>query len=111
MYGQDKLNRTLRVNGQGEIIMPLVGAVKVAGLTTQEIEKRLSELYDAHFLVNPQITVEVKEFRHQRVAVTGAVNETRLLRNHRPPHPAGGLINGRRYCEPGSTNRWRGPSR
>lgn len=73
VYGQDALNRTLRVNGQGEIIMPMVGTVKVAGLTTQEIERRLSELYDARFLVNPQITVEVKDFRHQRVAVTGAV--------------------------------------
>jgi polysaccharide export outer membrane protein len=75
VYGQDDLNRTLRVNGQGEIIMPLVGAVKVGGLTTKEIETRLMELYDARFLVNPQITVEVEEFRHQRVAVTGAVNK------------------------------------
>lgn len=73
IYGQDKLNRELRVNGQGEITMPMVGVVKVGGMTAQEIEKRLVELYDAQFLVNPQITVEVKEFRHQRVAVTGAV--------------------------------------
>ncbi len=73
VYGQDNLNRTLRVNGQGEITMPLVGVVKVAGLAPKEIERRLGELYDARFLVNPQITVEVKEFRHQRVALTGAV--------------------------------------
>jgi polysaccharide export outer membrane protein len=63
----------MRVNGQGEITMPMVGVVKVAGMTPQEIEKRLAELYDAKYLVNPQVTVEVKEFRHQRVAVTGAV--------------------------------------
>jgi len=73
VLGQDALNRTLRVNGQGEIVMPMVGAVKVAGLTTQEIEKRLSDLYNASYLVNPQITVEVREYRHQRVAITGAV--------------------------------------
>jgi polysaccharide biosynthesis/export protein len=73
IYGQEKLNRELRVNGQGEIAMPLVGVVKVGGMTPQEIEKRLMELYDARYLVNPQITVGVKEFRHQRVAVTGAV--------------------------------------
>jgi polysaccharide export outer membrane protein len=75
ILGQDKLGRTLRVNGQGEITMPLVGVVQVAGLTPQEIEKRLAELYDARFLVNPQVTVAVKEFRHQRVAVTGAVSK------------------------------------
>jgi polysaccharide export outer membrane protein len=73
IFGQDNLNRELRVNGQGEITMPLVGVVKVAGLTPQEVQKRLEELYNARFLVNPQITVTVKEFRHQRVAVTGAV--------------------------------------
>jgi polysaccharide biosynthesis/export protein len=33
------------------------------------------ELYDARFLVNPQLTVGVKEYRHQRVAVTGAVDK------------------------------------
>lgn len=73
IFGQDNLNRELRVNGQGEIAMPLVGVVKVAGMTPQEVQKRLEELYNARFLVNPQITVTVKEFRHQRVAVTGAV--------------------------------------
>jgi polysaccharide export outer membrane protein len=73
VLGQDKLGRVLRVNGQGEISMPLVGVVKVAGMTPQEIEKRLVALYDAQFLVNPQISVAVKEFRHQRVAVIGAV--------------------------------------
>jgi polysaccharide export outer membrane protein len=73
VFGQDNLNRELRVNGRGEIAMPLVGVVKVADMTPTEIEKRLEELYDARFLVNPQITVTVKEYRHQRVAVTGAV--------------------------------------
>jgi polysaccharide biosynthesis/export protein len=73
VYGQDNLTRTLRVNGRGVIVMPLVGSVKVAGKTPQEIEEQLMELYGARFLVNPQITVGVKEYRHQRVAVTGAV--------------------------------------
>jgi polysaccharide export outer membrane protein len=73
IYGQDNLNREIRVNGQGEITMPLVGVVKVAGLTPTGIENRLEKLYNANYLVNPQITVTVKEYRHQRVAVTGAV--------------------------------------
>jgi polysaccharide biosynthesis/export protein len=73
IFGQDNLNRELRVNGQGEIAMPLVGVLKVAGLTPQQIQKHLEELYNARYLVNPQITVSVKEYRHQRVAVTGAV--------------------------------------
>ena len=73
VFGQDDLNREVRVNGQGEITMPLVGVVKVAGLTPTRIEARLEKLYNANYLVNPQITVTVKEYRHQGVAVTGAV--------------------------------------
>jgi polysaccharide biosynthesis/export protein len=73
VFGQDDLNREVRVNGQGEITMPLVGVVKVAGLTPTQIEARLEKLYNANYLVNPQITVTVKEYRHQGVAVTGAV--------------------------------------
>ena len=75
IFGQENLSRELRVNGQGEIAMPLVGVVKVGGLTSQQIEKRLEEAYGANYLVNPQVTVTVKEYRHQRVAVTGAVDK------------------------------------
>jgi polysaccharide biosynthesis/export protein len=80
-YGQGRTTspeesaREIRVNGQGQITMPLVGVVQVGGLTTQEIEQRLKELYGANYLRNPQITVKVKEFHHQQVAVTGAVTK------------------------------------
>lgn len=75
IYGQDNLNRQVRVNGQGEVTLPLVGPVKVAGLSPQDIEKRVAEAYGSNFLRNPQVTVSVKEYRHQRVAVTGAVDK------------------------------------
>jgi len=74
--GQNELYREVRVNGQGEIDMPLVGAVKVAGLSTHEVTQKLSQMYrEERYLKNPQITIVVKEYRHQRVAVSGAVNK------------------------------------
>ncbi len=73
VFGQDSLNREVRVNGQGQISLPLVGVVCVAGLNTQQIRQSLEKAYGSEFLRNPQITVEVKEFHHQRVAVTGGV--------------------------------------
>jgi polysaccharide export outer membrane protein len=75
VFGQKDLQRELRVNGMGQISMPLVGVINVGGLSTQQIEKRLMDAYGSQFLKNPQITVEVKEFHHQRVAVTGAVSK------------------------------------
>jgi polysaccharide export outer membrane protein len=75
VFGQDNLNRQVRVNGQGMISLPLVGEVQVAGLSPQKLEKRLADAYGSEFLRNPQMTVTVKEYRHQRVAVTGAVDK------------------------------------
>lgn len=73
-FGQDDLDREVRVNGHGEVTLPLVGSVKVAGLTTPAIEKKVKQLYiEGEYLRNPQIIVSVKQYRHQRVMVTGTV--------------------------------------
>jgi polysaccharide export outer membrane protein len=73
-FGQDDLKREVRVNGQGEISLPLIGTTSVTALSPQEIEGRLVQAYkDGKFIRNPQISVSVKEYRHQRVMVTGAV--------------------------------------
>jgi polysaccharide biosynthesis/export protein len=75
VYGQKELQRFVRVNGSGDITMPLIGLVRVAGLTPQQVESRLQELYGTDYLRNPQVSVFVKEYRHQQVAVTGAVKK------------------------------------
>lgn len=75
IFGQDNLNREVRVNGQGEVTLPLVGVVKVQGLSPKAIEQRLRDLYGAQYVRNPQVTLTVKEYRHQRVSVTGAVDK------------------------------------
>ena len=75
VFGEDDLTRQVRVNGEGEIVLPLVGALKVAGLTPKAIEQRLMQAYGTNYLRNPQITLSVKEYRHQRVSVTGAVDK------------------------------------
>jgi polysaccharide export outer membrane protein len=73
-FGLNNLNREVRVNGRGEITMPLVGVVQVAGLSPPEIETRLVQLYQqGDYILHPQISVFVKDHRHQRVMVTGNV--------------------------------------
>lgn len=61
-----------RVSQEGVITLPLVGDVRAAGLTLPALEQSLRQRYD-HYLRNPQVGVSVKEFRGQRVTVTGAV--------------------------------------
>ncbi len=64
---------TRPVNQNGNINLPLVGLVQVAGLDLPAITDRIAEAYRAGYLNNPRINVEVKEYRSQPVVITGAV--------------------------------------
>lgn len=60
------------VSSLGTITSPLVGELKVNGLTTYEISKMMTEVLARDFFVNPQVLVSVKDYGGQ-VWVVGAV--------------------------------------
>lgn len=70
-----ELKTTTRVLGDGTISLPLLGVVKVTGLTSTGLEARLRDLLEARFLLNPQVTVEVTEHRSSQISVIGAVEK------------------------------------
>jgi polysaccharide biosynthesis/export protein len=74
VYGLPELARTVRVNAQGKISLPLIGSVDATGLTAQGLEKAISERLAEKYLQNPQVTVFIKEFTTLRFTVEGAVN-------------------------------------
>ena len=63
----------LRVSQRGLISLPLIGAVKAAGLTVDGLEQELIKRYDK-YIYNPQVGVLIAEYR-QRVSVIGAVQK------------------------------------
>jgi len=67
------LNRTVRVNSNGQISLPLIGVVQAGGKTVQELEAELATKLSTTYLQNPQVSVFVKEFTSQRVTLEGAV--------------------------------------
>jgi polysaccharide export outer membrane protein len=80
------LSRELRVNESGYISFPLIPVkVRVAGLTTFQLEEKLGELLQVNGLVrNPQVAVFVKEQRSQPITIIGAVRAPRVLQAVRP---------------------------
>jgi len=66
---------TIRVNNHGFINLPLVGEIKAAGLTNDELEKLIAKKLDEDYLQNPHVTVFIKEFTSQRITVEGSVNQ------------------------------------
>lgn len=67
------LNRTVRVNSNGQISLPLIGLVQAGGKTVQELEAHIAEKLSSEYLQNPQVSVFVKEFTSQRVTLEGAI--------------------------------------
>lgn len=68
-----ELNQTVRVAEDGSISLSLLGKVDVAGLTAQELEKRLASILDQKYTKAAHVTVFIKEY--QKVAVFGAVGK------------------------------------
>jgi len=75
VYDEPDLERVVSVQSDGTIRFPLVRVFKVGGLTVQEAEKALEEALGAQFLVDPQVTIEVKEYKAHTVYVLGSVRK------------------------------------
>lgn len=74
VFGVDQLSRTVRVNSRGQVSLPLIGAIEVAGMTAQEAERAITARLAENYLQNPQVSLFIKEFTTQRVTIEGAVN-------------------------------------
>jgi polysaccharide export outer membrane protein len=61
----------LRVSQQGLLSLPLLGEIKVSGMTASMLERDLKRRYD-QYIYSPQVGVMIVEYR-QRVSVIGAV--------------------------------------
>ncbi len=68
-----ELDQTVRVSEDGSITLPLVGRVMVEGLTQEGVVQKLTGLLSAKYVKNPQVTIFIKEYKNQQVAVIGAV--------------------------------------
>lgn len=75
VFNVPDLNTTVRVGENGEITLPLVGAVTVSGKTRLEMEKQLVTLLEKKYLRNPQVTIFIKEYQSKMVSVIGAVKK------------------------------------
>ena len=73
VFGVEDLSKTVRVNSNGQISLPLVGAVMAGGRSIPELEADLAKRYAAGYLQRPQVTVFVKEFSSQRITLEGAI--------------------------------------
>lgn len=72
VYREAELLRQVRVSQNGVISFPLIGEVKVLGLSVLETERLISQRLTG-YLVSPQVTVFIKEYKSKQIYVLGEV--------------------------------------
>ncbi len=70
-----ELKTTTRVQGDGTVSLPLLGVVQAGGLTKTGLEARLRDMLEERFLLDPQVTIAVSEYRSRLISVIGAVTK------------------------------------
>ena len=74
VYGAPDLSGRSRVSADGNISMPLIGYVRMAGLSSSEAEGAIEAKLRQDKVVNdPQVSVYVKEYSSSGISVTGEV--------------------------------------
>ncbi|WP_018985166.1 SLBB domain-containing protein [Methylophilus methylotrophus] len=74
VYGDAELTREIRIAENGILTFPLIGEVKVGGLSTVEAEKKIAEqLQRGGFIASPQVSLVVLQFLSKTVSVLGGV--------------------------------------
>ena len=74
VFNVPELERRVRVSDAGDILLPLIDEIHVAGLTAAAASKRISEaLRRGDFVREPGVTTVVLEFATQDVSISGEV--------------------------------------
>jgi polysaccharide export outer membrane protein len=62
----------------GTINFPFLGPVKAEGLSVSELTEKVTTPLVRDYFVNPQVIIQVKEYRSKKVYITGAVEKPGL---------------------------------
>lgn len=74
VYDLPELNSSVRVRPDGQVTLPLIEDVYVAGLSRGELQNKLRKHYSP-YVHHPRVKVAVAEFSAQKVSVIGAVDK------------------------------------
>lgn len=81
VYQQPDLTQEIRIDDDGTVTLPLVGQVRASGMTVEAFARDLVVRYK-EYLLNPEITVFVKEYnkREMEISVLGEVGRSGFFR-------------------------------
>jgi polysaccharide export outer membrane protein len=78
IYDHPDLSTTAQVSGDGMIHFPLIGQVGVGRKTVSEISKNISTLLSDGYIIDPQVSIFILEFRSKKATIIGQVKKPGL---------------------------------
>ena len=74
VFGIQELGQEVRVTDQGDASINLIGSMHLAGQTTVEAQEMIARKFqEGNFVLNPHVSVMIREYGTQGVAVLGEV--------------------------------------
>lgn len=67
------LSRTVQVDSEGNVLLPLLGSVPAAGRSVSQLSHQIATAYGDKYVRDPKVTVAVKNSESHKVTVNGAV--------------------------------------
>lgn len=87
VHGEPEMTVDRRIDGQGEINVPLIGQVKIVGLTAAAAQEFIAKRYrEEEIFIRPQVVVSLIEYSPKEVMVLGQV--TKQGKQTLPPESA-----------------------
>ena len=74
VFGEDDLRTSGRLNPEGNLSVPLLGSVHLAGLTLTQAASKLTESYGRDYLVSPRVNVMLLSYAKRRFSILGQVS-------------------------------------
>jgi polysaccharide biosynthesis/export protein len=75
VFDTPELSGTARVGQTGEVNLPVLGNIQIAGITANQAARKIeAALKSRHILIDPHVTVAISEYASQGATVTGEVH-------------------------------------
>ncbi len=79
VYDHADLKTTVRVTNNGNIVVPLLGRVKVSGMKVSDVTNKLTTLLADGYIINPQVNIFIEDFRSKKAVILGHVTRPGLV--------------------------------
>ena len=76
--GKSQESLDLSVSSEGAISFPFLGKIKAEGLSISELTEMVTQPLAADYFVNPQVIINVKNYKSKKIYITGALEKPGL---------------------------------